>query len=158
MTKKSSNVFLLSVLLTLVRIFSFGQSNNIIPAEWSKDFRIVVYSKGGKQDIDTKITFTNDVCQYSVKKDSQSKRSQFKITESERKEILAKLLELKVNEIRLIKSEKRVKAKNSNGFCLYGNKTLCLEDSGESSIHEEDRTNFHLAYQYLITFAAQKMM
>jgi hypothetical protein len=128
-------------------------SNFELPKTWEKDFTISLSFNGSMDGSYFEAKFTYDSCaykQYSRMNKGGEVRRSFAIGEKERTEILKKICELKVNEI---KSESGTRATNDGwqqSICFNFN---CISGGSAVDMTTDDKNRFLDAYRYLENFA-----
>jgi hypothetical protein len=152
------NIFLafLSFLSTPFLLGHPQESVFVLPSVWSKDFTISIYDGGGMQDVALNIKFTYDSCHSVIRTGTIKKNKSFALTRAYREQILKKMRELKVGQIRSKRSEGVTMDKGTTEICFTIKKEYCLEDTGSTQILDEDRENFFGAYAFLENFAKEK--
>lgn len=145
---------LTSSIIVLCIVFASGMTAPELPETWTKDFAITLSYSGSMDGSSTHITFTYDTCTYA-RQTGMTKHEQgtFVLTEADRKEILKKLHELKVDKIRSETNMIPVKDGWSTSLC-FG--THCVEAGTSAKISDQDKEIFSQAYDYLENFAAGK--
>jgi hypothetical protein len=137
------------ILMTLTNPFG---SNFELPKTWEKDFTISLSFNGSMDGSYLEATLTHDSCtykQYSRMNEGGEVRKSFTIGEKERKEILKKMRELRVNEI---KSQSGTRATNDGwqqSICFNFN---CISGGSSVDMTTEDKNRFLDAYRYLESF------
>lgn len=130
--------------------------DNLLPATWTKDFSIGLYTGGGMLNQSLTIIFTYDSCQYVEKTGDKKKTIAFILTEKQKTEILEKMKSFHADEIHSRKTEGITYDKESNDICFRTKKEFCISDGAASDIEEKDIANYSGIYQYLLNFARQK--
>jgi hypothetical protein len=126
-----------------------------VPDQWNPEFTITLSYSGGMRGGSTHIEFTYDQCVFNStpSHDGKAKKHIFKMTETKRAEILAKMRSLQVDSI---KSESRMYPVNdgwSKSICF---KTYCIEGGTSAEMSEEDKNRFLEAFNYLQQYAFRK--
>jgi hypothetical protein len=125
-----------------------------LPKTWTKDFTISYSFSGSMDGSRTKLTFSYDSCNYTIQPGMESpKTGVFAMTEANRVEILKKMHELKMNNI---KSERRIAVVDdgwSKSLCL-GNH--CIEGGTSAKMSDTDKGIFSVACRYLQDFVEKK--
>ena|SRR5688572_21876842 len=110
-----------------------------LPKTWTKDFTISLSHSGGRGG-STQITFTHDSCKYLRNSGTEApKESFFLLTESDRAEILKKMHELKVDEIRSETSIAAVDDGWSTSMCFD---QYCIEGGTSAKMSVQDKNHF----------------
>jgi hypothetical protein len=128
-----------------------------LPAEWTKDFQISVYTGGGMQPKSMDITFTYDSVVYVNKDGDKTDKNAFAMNEGLRKMILKKLGEWNADKIRSVKTEITYD-KESSSICFNKETEFCAEEGAAHEINPEDVANYGKSFQFLVGIAAPAQM
>lgn len=125
-----------------------------LPKTWTKDFTISISHTGSMDGSSTHLTFTYDSCKYVRNSGMEaSKESFFRLTESDRIEILKKMHALKVDKIHSEASIAPVNDGWSTSLCFS---LHCIEGGTSARMSDHDKDQFLIAYGYLEDFALKR--
>ncbi len=150
------NASIVSILIfaASLRVSAQITENAKLPDTWTKNFVIRVSYSGSMDGSRTDLTFTYDSCKYIRKSGMKApETSVFALTESNRAEILKKLKELKVADVKSEVSPAPVNDGWLTSMC-FGN--ICMSEGPTIRMSDHDKEVFSNAYGFLESFAEKK--
>jgi hypothetical protein len=146
---------LISVIVLLGTLKLFGQNGSSrLPNEWDKTFVISYDYTGSMSGGASHVTFTHDSCKYvATSRQVPTKEKKFALSQADRIEILKKMHELKVDDIKV---KPGITVQNdgwSDVLCFGGH---CLEGGSGAKMSDKDKGMFLAACRYLEEFAITK--
>lgn len=146
--------FLLYVLV-LSGITVLGQSNSYkVPKDWSKTFIISIEHTSSQHGEVSRLKFTHDSCTYKTNKWQGINHDRaFALSEQDRKAILSKLRELKIESIQEKNTTAILQGGWSNVLCI-GDR--CIDVGTVSEMSDKDKEIHLAASRYLQEFARKK--
>ncbi|MBY0434666.1 MAG: hypothetical protein K2U26_11200 [Cyclobacteriaceae bacterium] len=137
------------ILITLIDPFD---SNFELPNTWEKDFTISLSYTGSMDGSYFEAKLTHDSCTYKrytrMNKNGEVRKS-FAVGKKERTEILEKMREWKVNEIKSESSTRATYDGWQQSICFNFN---CISGGSSTEMTVEDKNRFLDAYRYLENF------
>lgn len=143
---------LISILTLILVIPMFGQAQ--LPNTWDSGFTIRLSHSGSMSGGFTRIQFSFDQCEYENQSpEGKITRYSFKMTESVRTEILAKMHALKIDKIKSQATARVVNDGWSSSICFGTN---CIQGGTSAEMSIADKDIFLEAYDYLQQFALER--
>ncbi len=129
-----------------------------LPLTWPKNFSIKVYEGGGMNNESNNISFSKNSCQYILMKEGVKNSKNFKLSDKQLNEVLAKLISFNVDKIQSQKSDEIIHDKETKSICFYTglNQDRCIETGATMLILPKHSINFNNSFNYLLALAEEK--
>lgn len=137
------------ILLTIAPMFTHAQ----LPKKWTPDYTISISHTGSMSGASTHVKYFYDRCEYEYHPGSRAPiKFTFKLTEEMREQILARMRELKVDEI---KSSPNLAAVNDGWSESIQLGTMYIAGGTSATMSDADKGRFSSAHTFLQEFAME---
>ena len=145
----------LSLLIVASLNINVPMNRNELPKTWTKDFIINYSFNNTMGESSTELTISYDSCRYErYSRVNGHKKGVYVMTEADRKEILEKMRELKVNNV---KSEMSIGMVHDGWSESLSIGSHWIHGGTSAKMKEKDKEIFALAHSYLTGFAEGKV-